>query len=137
MRRQSRQEAEHADVADQQAELAVRRLRIERRGDGIGETVGGAQQVAQRRQHLRGFRGRPHGLAVAHQQRIVEMRAQPRQRLAQGRLGGVEPRRRPGQRSLAQHHLQHAQIAQLQLGFILIGHDHHSSSGIARRCGRP
>jgi hypothetical protein len=57
------------------------------------------------------------------------MRAEARQSLAERRLGGIEPNSRSREAALGEHHLQHTQIAQLQI--IRLRHNHHSDLGIA------
>ena len=54
----------------------------------------------------------------AHEQRVVEIAAQPPQRLAQRRLCDIERPRRPRQAVLAQQHVQHLQMMQVGLAFI-------------------
>jgi hypothetical protein len=95
------------------------------------EPLGAAQEVTQRRKHLGTLWRGPHDLAVAHQQRIAKVQPQPGQRLAQGRLRGIEQGGCSRQAALAQHHLQQVQVTQLQIHKIRIRHNHYSSYGIA------
>jgi hypothetical protein len=78
-----------------------------------------------RRLQLQRLGRRLHAQRHAYEQRVAEIAAQPRQRLAQGRLGDVERPRRPRQAVLAQQDFQHLQLVQVELAFITLRNGGH------------
>jgi hypothetical protein len=82
------------------------------------ESAHAVEHVAHRRSERQRLRGRLHSKRHAHEQRIVEIAAQPCQRLAERRLGDVEHARGLGQAPLAKQHVKHLQVLQLELASI-------------------
>ena len=80
-----------------------------------------SQQLADRLGQIERLRRRLHAVRDAHEQRVVEIAPQPRQRLAQRRLGDVEHLGGARQAALAQQYVQHPQMLQIQLRGITIG----------------
>jgi hypothetical protein len=103
---------DHAEI-----ERAIRRSRVER--DVLAtQRLHALQDRPHRRLQLQCLRRRLHPQRHPHEQRIVEIAAQVRQGLAQGRLGHVERARRPRQAVLAQQHVENLQVMQVGFAFI-------------------
>ena len=110
---QRRQQLDQAGVDHAEIEGPVRYARIER--DVLAaQRSHPLQDRAHRRLQLQRLGRRLHAQADAHEQRIVEMAAQVRQRLAQRRLRDVELARRARQPVLAQQDVEHPQVVQLR-----------------------
>ena len=71
-----------------------------------------------RRLQLERLRRRLHLQRDAHEQRIVEIAPQPRQRLAQRRLRDVERQRGAREAVFAQQNVEHPQVMQVELAII-------------------
>ena len=114
---QRRQKLDQAGVDHAEIERAVRRSRVER--DVLAaQRLHSLEDRPHRRLQLQRLRRRLHPQRHAHEQRILEIAAQARQRLAQGRLGHVERARRPRQTVLAQQHVENLQVMQVGFAFI-------------------
>ena len=59
-----------------------------------------------------------------HEQRIIEITPQPRERLAQRRLRDVKRLRRPRQAVFPQQHVEHQQVVQVELIMIARNSSH-------------
>ena len=115
---QRRQQLDQAGVDHAEIEGPVRDARIER--DVLAaQRLHPLQDRPHRRLQLQRLGRRLHAQRHAHEQRIVEIAAQARQRLAQGRLGDVERARRPRQAVLAQQDVEHLQVMQVRLAIPL------------------
>ena len=112
---QRRQEVDHPDIGQQQAEGAIRVNGIEGIGGGA-QAVGGAEQRAQRIGDLERFDRRLHRVPVADEQRIGELRAQMPEYLADAGLRGRQQLRRSRDAALVQECIQHPQFPQAQFG---------------------
>jgi hypothetical protein len=130
-RDQRRQESDHADIRQKQAEQAIRAGRIERRNRGP-QAIGGGEQNTQAIGDVERPGGRLHRLAVAHEQRIRKLRAQAPQHLADGRLGRLHRLRGPGDAALVKQRIENAQFAQAQFRICFLVHIYHSRSGMAQ-----
>jgi hypothetical protein len=114
---QRRQKLEQAGIDHAEIEGAVGGSRVER--DVLAaQRLHALEDRTHRRLQLQRLRRRLHPQRHAHEQRIVEIAAQARQRLAQGRLRDVECARRPRQAVLAQQHIEHLQVMQVGFPFI-------------------
>ena len=102
---QRRQEADHPDVGQQQAERAVRAGGIERCHRGA-QIVGGAKQRAQLIGDLECFCRRLHRMPVPDEQGICKLRPQMPQHLADAGLRGRQKLRRPCDAALVQQRVQ-------------------------------
>ncbi|MNS86745.1 hypothetical protein D3C72_1206590 [compost metagenome] len=99
---QRRQEHHFADVGHRQAKAAgaAGRGELLAQADRLREAVHAALDgVGQRKGHWRGL----HAGGGAHEERVVELRAQSGQRVADGGLRQVQPLRRPGDAAFMQH----------------------------------
>lgn len=119
-RDQGRQEPDHADIGQEQAEQPIGTRRIEFGGCRT-QAVGRRQKHAQAVGDVERLGGRLHRLAVTHEQRIRKLRAQAPQHFADGRLRRLHRLGRSGDAALPQQRMQNAQLAQAQLGVCFLG----------------
>ena len=114
---QRRQKLDHAGIDHAEGERAARCPGIERHVLGAQRTHA-VEHGANRRLETQRLGRRLHAKRYAHEQRIVEIAAQPRQGLAERRLGDAKHPRRPRQASLTQQDLKHLQMMQIELACI-------------------
>jgi len=106
-------------VADADRDAQVERRRIEGRRVARGALQAGEMKLHVRDDRARAF-GRRDAVALAHEQRIVEMRAQPVERMRDGRLRQVQ---RAGGRADAAVHVDGVEHAeQVQVETMVGGH---------------
>ncbi len=90
---------------------------VPQRVEGLGRVEAAAQTaegVLDPRGQLLGQRRRGHAIAFADEQRIVQLGAQARQGVADGRLAEVQHRGCAGQVALLVHHLEDPEQVQVQ-----------------------
>jgi hypothetical protein len=126
---QRRQELDQAGIDHAEIEDAVRDARVERRVFAP-QRPHLLEDRPYRPLQLQCLRRRLHAQRDPHEQRVLEIAAQMRQRLAQRRLGHVEHARRAREAVLAQQNLQHLQVMQVGLSFITARNSGHISGFI-------
>jgi hypothetical protein len=87
------------------------------------------EQRANRLLQFKRFRRRLHVQGDPHEQRIVEITAQARQRFAQRRLLGVQRFGGPRQASFAKQHVEDPKCVQVEILSLLPGNSLHSRPG--------
>ena len=113
MRDQGRQEADHPDIGQQQAEGAVRSNGIEGGSRGA-QTVGDAEQHADLIRDFERLGRRLHGMSVPDEQRIAKLRTQMPQHLADAGLRRCQQLCGPGDAAFVQQRVQDPQFSQVQ-----------------------
>ena len=111
-------------------ERPLRREHLRRAGDDLADPR--LQQFGPRRQH--------HAPAGAHEQRVAELLADPRQRVAHRRRRQPEPRRRPRDAALLQQGVEgdeEAEVAGFHLPTMPTGHPTRNAGRPPRRPGSP
>jgi len=115
-RQQQRRAEDHGHALGQADDEVPRPLRHRRDRGRRGQRVGLGQQPRHRlAQPLRARRGHQ-AAAGAHQQRVAQRLAQPRQRMAGGRHAQVQALGRRGHAAAGQQRVQHAQQVEV-VGF--------------------
>ena len=136
MRQQRRQQTHETRIDDAERKGA-------RRGLGVERPVPRAQhrrvveQGVDRVGELERLGRRLHAMAGAHEQRIREVAAQLRERLAESRLRHAEYRRRPRQVALAQQHLESPQLPKVDFHRIPAGNHRDSELRIVYEAAPP
>jgi hypothetical protein len=95
----------------------------------VAKTLHSIQQRTDRLHEFKRFGGRLHMQCDPHEQRVVEIASQPRQRLAQRRLLGAQRLSGAGQASFAKQYIQDAKRVQVEFFAVLFRNSLHNRPG--------
>ncbi len=126
-----RQIGDLADVGQHQRERAAGLRRREGRA-ALECVLDRVERLRDRSHQLFGARRRLHAMAAAHQQRIAEAFAQPRQRRADSRLREAQPLRGPGDVAFLHENLEHREQVEVRAPDIHGMDDYHPDHKLDR-----